>query len=84
MDTNFFAVSAMSLLTVAAAVPAAKVISCRRHACLYSSNYGRGRGVGRALGVGVTLGAGVGVAVGVAVGVGVGVGLGATGTIAYA
>ena len=92
MDTNFFAVSAMSLLTVAAAVPAAKVISCRRHACLYSSNYGRGRGVGRPLGVGVTLGAGVGVAVGVAVGVGlgvdvavgVGVGLGATGTIAYA
>jgi len=26
MDTNFFAVSAMSLLTVAAAVPAAKAI----------------------------------------------------------
>jgi hypothetical protein len=26
MDTNFFAVSAMSLLTVAAAVPTAKVI----------------------------------------------------------
>ena len=83
MDTNFF-VSAMSLLTVAGAVPAAKVISRRRHACLYSSNYGRGRGFGRARGVGVTLGAGVGVAVGVAVGLGVGVGLGATGTIAYA
>ena len=31
MDTNFF-VSAMSLLTVAGAVPAAKVISSRRHA----------------------------------------------------
>jgi hypothetical protein len=90
MDTNFFAVSAMSLLTVAAAVPAAMEIPCRRHACLYSSNYGRGRGLGRGLGVGVTLGAGVGVglgvdvAVGVAVGLGVGVGLGATGTIAYA
>jgi hypothetical protein len=83
MDTNFF-VFAMLLLNVAAAVPGAKVNSSRRHACLYSSNYGRGRGVGRALGVGVTLGAGVGVAVGVAVGVGVGVGLGATGTIAYA
>src|SRR4029077_14894455 len=88
MDTNFFAVSAMSLLTVAAAVPAAMEIPCRRHACLYSSNYGRGRGVGRALGVGVTLGAGVGVglgvdvAVAVAVGLGVGVGLGATGTMA--
>jgi hypothetical protein len=26
----------MSLLTVAAAVPAAKVISSRRHVCLYS------------------------------------------------
>ena len=83
MDTNFF-VSAMSLLTVAAAVPAAKVISRRRHVCLYSSNYGRGRGVGRPLGVGVTLGAGVGVGLGVDVAVGVGVGLGATGTIAYA
>jgi hypothetical protein len=80
MDTNFFAVSAMSLLTVAAAVPAANVISSRRHACLYSSNYGRGRGIERALGVEVTLGAGVGVAVGVTVGVGVG--LGATRTIA--
>jgi hypothetical protein len=84
MDTNFFAVSPMPLLAVAAAVPAAKVISSRRHACLYSSNYGRGRALGRALGLGVTLGAGVGVAVGVAVGLGVGVGLGATGTIAYA
>jgi len=84
MDTNFFALSAMSLLTVAAAVPAAKVISRRRHACLYSSSYGRGRGLGRARGVGVTLGAGVGVEVGVVVGLGVGVGLGATGTIAYA
>jgi hypothetical protein len=69
-------------VVVVAAVPAAKVISRRRHACLYSSNYGRGRGFGRVRGVGVTLGAGVGVAVGVAVGVGVGVGLGATGTIA--
>ncbi len=76
MDTNFFAVSAMPPLTVAAAVPAANAISLM--------NYGRGRGVGRALGVGVTLGPGVGVAVGVAVGLGVGVGLGATGTIAYA
>ncbi len=76
MDTKFFAVSAMPLLTVAAAVPAANAISLM--------NYGRGRGVGRALGVGVTLGPGVGVAVGVAVGLGVGVGLGATGTIAYA
>ncbi len=95
MDTNFFAVSAMSLLTVAAAVPAAKAISRRRHAWpLHVPIYGRGRGLGRPLGVGVTLGAGVGVAVGVAVGVGlgvdvavgvgVGVGLGATGTIAYA
>ena len=74
----------MRPFAVVAAVPAAKVISRRRHACLYSSNYGRGRGFGRALGVGVTLGAGVGVAVGVAVGVGVGVGLGATGAIAYA
>ena len=93
MDTNFF-VSAMSLLTVAAAVPAAKVISSRRHACLYSSNYGRGGGVGRCLGVGLTrgVGLGLGVVVGVAVAVGVddaaavgvGVGLGATGTIAYA
>jgi hypothetical protein len=83
MDTNFFAVSAMSLFTVVAAVPAAMEIPCRRHACLYSSNYGLGRGLGRARGVGVTLGAGVGVAVGVAVGFGVGVGLGATGTIAY-
>jgi len=82
MDTTFFAVSAMPLLAVVAAMPAAKVNSSRRHAWLYSSNYGRGRGVGRALGVGVTLGAGVGVAVGVAVGVGVGVGLGAAGTIA--
>ena len=82
MDTNFFAGSAMPPVAVVAAVPAANAISRRRHACLYSSNYGRGRGVGRALGVGVTLGAGVGVAVGVAVGVGVGVGLGATGTIA--
>jgi len=81
MDTTFFAVSAM-LLNVAAAVPTAKANSSRRHAWLYSSNYGRGRGAGRALGVGVTLGAGVGVAVGVAVGVGVGVGLGAAGTIA--
>ena len=78
--------------SVVAAVPAAKAILRRRHASLYSSNYGRARGVGRALGVGVTLGAGVevavgvgfGVAVGVAVGLGVGVGLGATGTIAYA
>ena len=84
MDTNFFAVSAMSLFTVVAAEPAAMEIPCRRHACLYSSNYGRGRGVGRALSVGVTLGAGVGVALGVAVGLGVGVGLGAAGTIAYA
>ncbi len=84
MDTNFFAGSAMPPLAVVAAVPAAKVISRRRHACLYSSSYGRGRGFGRARGVGVTLGAGVGVAVGVAVGVGVGVGLGAAGTIAYA
>ena len=84
MDTNFFAVFAMSLLTVVAAVSAAKVISRRRHACLYSCDYGRGRGLGRARGVGVTLGAAVEVAVGVAVGVGVGVGLGATGTIAYA
>ena len=82
MDTNFFAVSPMPLLAVVAAVPAAKVISSRRHACVYSSNYGRGRGFGRVRGVGVTLGAGVGVAVGVAVGVGVGGGLGATGTIA--
>jgi hypothetical protein len=80
MDTNFFAGFAMPPLAVVAAVPAAKVISRRRHACLYSFNYGRGRGFGRALGVGVTLGAGVGVAVGVAVGVGVG--LGAAGTIA--
>jgi hypothetical protein len=70
MDTNFFAVSAMSLFTVVAAVPAAIQIPCRRHAWLYSSNYGRGRGFGRGLGVGVALG--------------VGVGLGATGTIAYA
>jgi hypothetical protein len=70
MDTNFFAVSAMSLFTVVAAVPAAMEIPCRRHAWLYSSNYGRGRGLGRGLGVGVALG--------------VGVGLGATGTIAYA
>ena len=84
MDTNFFAGSAMPPVAVVVAVPAAKVISCRRHACLYSSNYGRGRGFGRVLGVGVILGAGVGVVVGVAVGVGVGVGLGATGTIAYA
>jgi hypothetical protein len=74
--------SAMLPVAVVVTVPAAKVISRRRHASLYSSNYGRARGVGRALGVGVTLGAGVGVAVGVAVGVGVGVGLGATGTIA--
>ena len=76
----------MRPLAVVAAVPAAKVISRRLHACLYSSNYGRGRGVGRGLGVGVTLAAGVGVGVGVAVGVGlgVGVGVGATGTIAYA
>ena len=92
MDTNFFAVSAMSLLTVAAAVPAAKVIHAGDTPASTFSNYGRGRGLGRPLGVGVTLGAGVGVAVGVAVGVGlgvdvavgVGVGLGATGTIAYA
>jgi len=60
------------LLAVAAAVPAAKVMSRRRHACLYSSNYGRGCGVGRAVGVGGTLGAGVGVAVGLAVELGVG------------
>jgi hypothetical protein len=89
MDTNFFAVSAMSLLAVAAAVAAAKVIPSRRHACLYSSNYGRGRGLGHTLGIGVTLGAGVGVAVvaavaAVAVGVGVGIRVGASGTIAYA
>ena len=84
MDTNFFAGSAMQRVVVVGAVLAAKVISRRRHPCLYSSNYGRGRGFGCARGVGVTLGAGVGVAVGVAVGVGVGVGLGATGTIAYA
>ena len=86
MDTNFFAGSAMPPVALLVAVPAAKVISRRRHACLYNSNYGRGRGFGRALGVGVTLGAGVGVAVGVAVGVGVGVGvgLGDAGTIAYA
>ena len=71
MDTNFFAGSAMPPVVVVAAVPAAKVISRRRHACLYSSNYGRGRGVGRALGVGVTLGAGVALGVGVAVAVGV-------------
>ena len=62
-------------LAVVAAMAAAKVISRRRHACLYSSNYGRGRGFGRALGVGVTLGAGVGVGVGVGVAVGVGDGV---------
>ena len=66
MDTNFFAGSAMPPRAVVAAVPAAKVISRRRHACLYSSNYGRGRGVGCGLGVGL----------------GVGVGVAATGTIA--
>jgi hypothetical protein len=37
MDTNFFAVSAMLLLTVVAAVPAANVIHAWRHACLYRS-----------------------------------------------
>ena len=63
MDTNFFAVSAMSLLTVAAAVPAAKVIHAGDTPASTLSNYGRGRGLGRALGVGVTLGAGVEVAV---------------------
>ena len=81
MDTNFF-VSAMSLLTVAAAVPAAKVIS-RRHrrsrigasGFLPMMNYGRGRGLGRTRGVGLTLGAGVEVALGVTVGVGVAVGV---------
>ena len=78
MNTNFFAVSAMSLLTLAAAVPAAKVIHAGYTPASTLSNYGRGRGVGRALGVGVPLG------VGVEVGVGVGVGLGATSTIAYA
>jgi len=45
MDTNFFAVSPMPLLAVVAAVAAAHVISSRRHACLYGSNYGRGRGI---------------------------------------
>ena len=80
MDTNFFAESAMPPVAVVATVPAAKAILRRRHACLYSSNYGRG--FGRALGVGVSLGpgvallVGVAVAVGVTVGVGVGVGVG--------
>jgi hypothetical protein len=82
MDTNFFAVSAMWLFTVVAAVPAAKVIHAGGTPASTVSNYGRGRGLGRGLGVGVTLGVGFGVAVGVAVGLGVGVGLGATGTMA--
>ena len=62
----------MSLLTVAAAVPAAKAIHAGDTPAS-TANYGRGRGVGRARGAGVTLGAGVGVAVGVGVGVAHGV-----------
>jgi hypothetical protein len=74
-DTNFFAVSAMSLLTVPAAVPAPKVIHAGDTPASTFSNYGRGRGLGCALGVGVILGTGVEVAVGVAVEVGVGFGV---------
>src|SRR6478672_4663685 len=62
----------MSLLTVAAAVSAAKAIHAGDTPAS-TANYGRGRGVGRARGAGVTLGAGVGVAVGVGVGVAHGV-----------
>ena len=47
MDTNFFAVSAMSLLTVAAAGPAAKVIHAGDTPASTLSNYGCGRGLGR-------------------------------------
>jgi len=37
MDTNFFAMCAIPLLTVSAAVPAANVTLCAQDACLYNS-----------------------------------------------